>query len=176
MEAVLPFGVAGESCCGLGLRRTGHLGSPENSRWLNKINKINPEKKKQRWTRYNRLGSPENLTAVWVCGEQDTLGRRRTVAGLGLLFVPAGLPENCRWSERERDATEGERERRDATPRRVTGRGRGAGWTDLRHERERETNGSGKEKNERDERNGGEKKPRVFLSSIQKFKFFFFFG
>jgi hypothetical protein len=142
MEAVLPFGVAGESCCGLGLRRTGHLGSPENSRWLNKINKINPgkkkKKKKQRWTRYYRLGSPENLAAVWVCGEQDTLGRRRTVAGLGLLFVPAGSPENNRWSERERDATEGERERRNATPRRVTGRGRGAGWTDLRHERERE--------------------------------------
>jgi hypothetical protein len=109
-----------------------------NSRWLNKINKINPGKKKQRWTRYYRLGSPENLAAVWVCGEQDTLGRRRTVAGLGLLFVPAGSPENCRWSERERDATEGERERRDAMPRRVTGRGRGAGWTDLRHERERE--------------------------------------
>jgi hypothetical protein len=127
MDAVLPFGVAGESCCGLGLRRTGHL------------------------------------------------GRRRTVAGLGLLFVPAGSPENCRWSERERDATKGERERRDATPRRVTGRGRGAGWTDLRHERERETNGSGKEKNERDERNGGKKKPGCFLSSIQKFKIFFFF-
>jgi hypothetical protein len=37
---------------------------------------------------------------------------------------------------------------------------------------ERQTE-SGKEKNERDERNGGEKKPRVFLSSIQKFKIFF---
>jgi hypothetical protein len=41
----------------------------------------------------------------------------------------------------------------------------------LRDKRE-----SGKEKNERDERNGGEKKPGCFLSSIQKFKFFFFLG
>jgi hypothetical protein len=40
----------------------------------------------------------------------------------------------------------------------------------LRDKRE-----SGKEKNERDERNGGKKKPGCFLSSIQKFKIFFFF-
>jgi hypothetical protein len=65
---------------------------------------------------------------------------------------------------RERGATEGEREtERDR-------RGMDEGSPGLRDKRE-----SGKEKNERDERNGGKKKPGCFLSSIQKFKFFFFF-
>jgi hypothetical protein len=62
------------------------------------------------------------------------------------------------------------------TPRRVTGRGRGAGWTDLRHERERETNGSGKEKNERDERNGGKRNQGVFVVHPEIQIFFFFLG
>jgi hypothetical protein len=52
-------------------------------------------------------------------------------------------------------------------------RGRGAGWTDLRHERERETNGSGKEKNERDERNGGKRNHGVFVVHPE-IQFFFF--
>jgi hypothetical protein len=173
MEAVLPFGVAGESCCGLGLRRTGHLGSPENSRWLNKINKINPGKKKNRdgrgitvWGRrriLQRFGSAGNrtpwvageLSLVWVCFS-SRLGRRRTIAGV--------RESETRRRGRERGATEGEREtERDR-------RGMDEGSPGLRDKRE-----SGKEKNERDERNGGGKETRVFLSSIQKFKFFFFF-
>jgi hypothetical protein len=82
MDAVLPFGVAGESCSGLGLRGTGHLGSPENSRWLNKINKINPGKKKK--TEMDAV-LPFGVAGESCCG----LGLRRT----GHL----GSPENCRW-------------------------------------------------------------------------------
>jgi hypothetical protein len=41
----------------------------------------------------------------------------------------------------------------------------------LRDKRE-----SGKEKNERDKRNGGEKKPRVYLLSSRNSKFFFFWA
>jgi hypothetical protein len=82
MEAVLPFGVAGESCCGLGLRRTGHLGSPENSRWLNKINKINPGKKKKT--------EMDAVLPFGVAGE--------SCSGLGLRGTGhLGSPENCRW-------------------------------------------------------------------------------
>jgi hypothetical protein len=175
MEAVLPFGVAGESCCSLGLRRTGHLGSPENSRWLNKINKINPGKKNRDgrcitvWGRrriLQRFGSAGNMTP-WVAGELSLvwvcflsrLGRRRTIVEV--------RESETRRRGRERGATEGEKEtERDR-------RGMEEGSPGLRDKRE-----SGKEKNERDERNGGKKKPGCFLSSIQKFKIYiyFFFG
>jgi hypothetical protein len=80
------------------------------------------------------------------------------------LWVPGGSPEiETRRTGRERRATEGEREtERDR-------RGMDDGSPGLREKWEREG------KNERDGGKWGEMKPRVFLSSIQKFKIFFFF-
>jgi hypothetical protein len=98
--------------------------------------------------RTRRLGWPENMTLCVVGG----LPENRT------LWVPGGSSEiETRRTGRERRATEGEREtERDR-------RGMDDGSPGLR------------EKWEREGENGGKMKPRVFLSSIQKFKIFFFF-